>query len=234
MSAVLPSHSFTEDDATRREANNVPQYLWNQALNIPAEQFMTRFGKQIRSTLIREAFIAAGGEGDTPRAIAESIELLHAGSLIIDDIEDDSAERRGEPTLHRQIGLPLALNTGNWMYFRALEKLSELETDNRTKYRMISQTVRIVRRCHEGQALDLSAAVNLIARAGRASHRSHDQPFKNGRANRTVSLVGCVHCIRLYRNTKSTYPIWNECRCMLADAERPERVKAIRRRRAKI
>ena len=163
MTAVLPSHWFTEDDAAHREANDVPQYLWNQALNIPAEQFMTRCGKQIRSMLIREAFIAAGGVGDTPRAIAESIELLHAGSLIIDDIEDDSAERRGEPTLHRQIGLPLALNTGNWMYFRALEKLSELETDNRTKYRMISQTVRIVRRCHEGQALDLSAAVNLVA-----------------------------------------------------------------------
>lgn len=163
MTAVLPSHWFAEYGATRREFNDVPQYLWNQALNTPAEQFLTRCGKQIRSTLIREAFIAAGGVGETPRAIAESIELLHAGSLVIDDIEDDSAERRGQPTLHRQIGLPLALNTGNWMYFRALEKLSELETDDFIKYRILSQTVRIVRRCHEGQALDLSAAANLVA-----------------------------------------------------------------------
>ncbi len=163
MTTVLPPHGFTEDDATYREANDVPQDLWNQALNIPAEQFLSRCGKQIRSTIIRESFRAAGGVGETPRPIAASIELLHAGSLIIDDIEDDSAERRGEPTLHREIGLPLALNTGNWMYFRALEKLSELETDNRTKQRMLSRTVRTVRRCHEGQALDLSAAINLVA-----------------------------------------------------------------------
>ena len=44
-------------------------------------------------------------------------EIIHAGSMIVDDIEDDSSERRGAPAVHRLHGLPLALNAGNWMYF---------------------------------------------------------------------------------------------------------------------
>ncbi len=70
--------------------------------------------------------------------------------------------RRGKPTLHREIGLPLALNTGNWMYFRALEKLSQVPIDRRYQQRIVTQTIRTVRRCHEGQALDLAAAVDVL------------------------------------------------------------------------
>jgi hypothetical protein len=45
------------------------------------------------------------------------VESLHAGSLIVDDIEDDSDLRRDAATLHRIYGVPVALNAGNWLYF---------------------------------------------------------------------------------------------------------------------
>ncbi|MGB7329292.1 MAG: polyprenyl synthetase family protein [Rubripirellula sp.] len=163
MSVVLFPQSFTPPDAKSREAkSSVPQRLWDEALKHPAEQFLSRCGKRIRGAIVNESFRLAGGDGDAPQQIAAAIELLHAGSLIVDDIEDDSAQRRGRPTLHREIGMPLALNTGNWMYFRSLEKLSEAEIDPTSLHRMLVQVVRTVRRCHEGQALDLSAAVDLL------------------------------------------------------------------------
>src|SRR5512142_2931568 len=52
-----------------------------------------------------------------PAELIGIVEGLHLGSLIIDDIEDESSTRRGGPTLHRQIGVPNALNAGNWLYF---------------------------------------------------------------------------------------------------------------------
>ena len=163
MSVVLFPQSFTPSDSRSREAEpSVPQRLWDEALNNPAEKFLSRCGKRIRAAIVNESFRLAGGDGDAPQQIAEAIELLHAGSLIVDDIEDDSAQRRGRPTLHREIGMPLALNTGNWMYFRSLEKLAEAEIDPKSSHRMLVQVVRTVRRCHEGQALDLSAAVDLL------------------------------------------------------------------------
>lgn len=163
MSVVLFPPSSTPPDSKSREPKpTVPQRLWDEALNDPAEQFLSRCGKRIRAAIVNESFRLAGGDGDAPQQIAEAIELLHAGSLIVDDIEDDSAQRRGRPTLHREIGMPLALNTGNWMYFRSLEKLADAGIDAKSSHRMLVQVVRTVRRCHEGQALDLSAAVDLL------------------------------------------------------------------------
>ncbi|MGI9474577.1 MAG: polyprenyl synthetase family protein [Rubripirellula sp.] len=193
MSGVVLPQSFTQRDSKAQEANaSVPQKLWDEALNNPAEEFLSRCGKRIRAAIVNESFRAAGGDGDTPREIAEAIELLHAGSLIIDDIEDDSAERRGRPTLHREIGTPLALNTGNWMYFRSLERLAEAEFDPATSRRMLVQVLRTVRLCHEGQALDLSAAVDLLDPAEMYPAAREISRLKTGGLTALSSWLGAV------------------------------------------
>jgi len=132
------------------------------ALHDPAARFLSRCGKRIRESMVIESYRMSGGRGLAPEKISEAIELLHAGSLIIDDIEDQSVERRGQPTLHLEIGLPLALNTGNWMYFRALETLTAAGLGRRNGYRALTQMIRSIRRCHEGQALDLSTSVHQL------------------------------------------------------------------------
>jgi len=93
------------------------------------------------------------------------IELLHAGSLIVDDIQDDSALRRGEEALHRRYGLPLALNTGNWMYFLSLALLSRLPLDADRRLAIYEDISLGLMRCHHGQALDLSVRVTDTPRA---------------------------------------------------------------------
>ena len=60
------------------------------------------------------------------RLAAEAIEFIHAGSLIVDDIEDGSSVRRGRPALHLRHGMPIALNAGNWLYFWPFDLFKEL------------------------------------------------------------------------------------------------------------
>ena len=131
-----------------------------RSLTEPADRFLARTGKQIRAAMVNASFHAAGGKGLAASKIADAIELLHAGSLIVDDIEDESVSRRGQPTLHCEIGVPLALNLGNWMYFQALERLSETQLPTRVTRSILARTLKTIRRCHEGQALDLGSRVD--------------------------------------------------------------------------
>jgi geranylgeranyl diphosphate synthase type II len=79
----------------------------------PVRSFMTRPGKGIRPALCLAACEAFGGSIDEALRSAAAVELLHAAFLIHDDIEDGSLERRGESTLHEQLGVPIALNAGD-------------------------------------------------------------------------------------------------------------------------
>jgi geranylgeranyl pyrophosphate synthase len=47
--------------------------------------------------------------------VALSIETFHKASLVHDDIEDDDAFRYGQPTLHRAMGVPTAINVGDYL-----------------------------------------------------------------------------------------------------------------------
>lgn len=73
-------------------------------------------GKRLRPILCATAFRASGG--DAPLAVlydfAVSIELIHAYSLIHDDLPsmDDADLRRGEPTTHRVHGIDAATLAG--------------------------------------------------------------------------------------------------------------------------
>jgi geranylgeranyl pyrophosphate synthase len=52
---------------------------------------------------------------DSVLRAAISIEMFHKASLVHDDIEDDDLFRYGQPTMHRQYGLPTAINVGDYM-----------------------------------------------------------------------------------------------------------------------
>ncbi len=133
---------------------SVPATIWRRALVGPAADVLARPGKELRTTIVRAGWILGGGAPSAmPERLPLVIELLHAGSLIVDDVEDDSDERRGAPALHRIVGVPLAINTGSWMYFWALAELAELAPD------ALPLAVSTLVRCHQGQALDLAVRI---------------------------------------------------------------------------
>lgn len=139
---------------------HVPPAVWKQALVGPAGEFLARPGKGLRAMIVRTGWQLGGGAGEPPARLAGVLELLHAGSLIVDDVEDSAEDRRGGPALHHLIGVPLAINTGSWMYFVALADLAELEP------RALPRAVRTLVRCHQGQALDLASTITTCDRAG--------------------------------------------------------------------
>ena len=126
---------------------------------------LSRPGKGVRGRLLEAAWSAAGGgPGSMPPELPAVVELIHAGSLVIDDIEDGSDERRGGPTLHRQVGTALALNTGNWLVFWPLHLLGQIDLPGETAARAYRLVSAALVRCHQGQALDLALPITEIAR----------------------------------------------------------------------
>ena len=70
-------------------------------------------GKRLRAILFLAAYRAAGGTADAT-ALAVAIEVVHAYSLVHDDLPcmDDDDMRRGRPTVHRVFGVRAATAAG--------------------------------------------------------------------------------------------------------------------------
>jgi geranylgeranyl pyrophosphate synthase len=70
-------------------------------------------GKRLRAILLLEAYRACGGTDDA-HPLAAAVEVVHAYSLVHDDLPcmDDDDVRRGRPTVHRVYGVPVATAAG--------------------------------------------------------------------------------------------------------------------------
>ena len=94
-------------------------------LAAPMRDYPDRGGKVLRPSMCLASCEAFGGRLDDALPSAVAIELLHNAFLVHDDIEDASLLRRGEPTLHRRFGTPLALNAGDGLALQAMATLRE-------------------------------------------------------------------------------------------------------------
>lgn len=96
-------------------------------------------------------------------------ELLHVGSLIIDDVQDRSTVRRGGPACHIEYGEPLAINSGTAAYFMTQQMLNTDQVSPTARLRLYDLYFEVMRAGHAGQALDLdglSAALPAVAESG--------------------------------------------------------------------
>lgn len=140
-------------------AAEVPRGVWARSLFGPIRDFLDRPGKGFRGGLVIAGWKLAGGAGPVPPVLARFVEQLHAGSLIVDDIEDGARERRGGPALHRKHGIPIALNAGNFLYFWPLAHLAQLGLLPSRELTIFRDYATTLVRCHAGQALDLAIRV---------------------------------------------------------------------------
>ena len=83
-------------------------------------------GKRLRPALAFASALACGAERDRALPVAAAVELLHAYSLVHDDLPamDDDAERRGSPTVHVRYGESTAILAGDALQASAFEALS--------------------------------------------------------------------------------------------------------------
>jgi geranylgeranyl pyrophosphate synthase len=167
---------------------------WQAALLGPLLELLARRGKCFRSQLVQIAYELARGSGAQamPAQLPLLVEALHAGSLIVDDIEDDSKTRRGEPALHLLVGLPLALNAGNWLYFLPHRLLEELGFEAGVELELRRAIDRCVLRCHYGQALDLGVRLGSLAQREVYGVVSLSTRLKTGSLLELAAEVGAV------------------------------------------
>jgi geranylgeranyl pyrophosphate synthase len=143
----------------------LPKRLWENALLAPLRDFLARPAEGARAKLAIAFWELGGGRGEAPRALSQLVELLHAGSLIIDDVEDGTLRRRGGPALQEEWGAPVALSAGNWLYFwsyQLVRRVTWPRADAASIERLVTEALT---RCHYGQALDRSVRIGALPQA---------------------------------------------------------------------
>ncbi len=85
-------------------------------------------GKRLRPALVIAACEAAGGSLASALPAAAAVEMLHAYTLVHDDLPcmDDDDLRRGRPTVHVEFGEAIAVLAGDGLLTSAFEALADL------------------------------------------------------------------------------------------------------------
>jgi geranylgeranyl pyrophosphate synthase len=107
-----------------------PKYCCNtetidKAIADPIWDMLDRGGKRWRPVLFLLICEALGKNTDFCLDFAIIPEVVHNGTLVIDDIEDSSEVRRGKPCTYKIFGLDISVNAGNAMYYLPLVPLME-------------------------------------------------------------------------------------------------------------
>jgi geranylgeranyl pyrophosphate synthase len=162
-----------------------------RTVNAPLHELLLRGGQRWRVPIGRLAYAACGGAGEPPAALGV-IELLHTASLVIDDIQDGSATRRGGPAAHVAHGIPIALGAANAAYFRALALLRDA-LPPALRLRAYDMLAAEMFAAHLGQALDLGLASRPDASTA-ADERHYDvlARAKTGALVRIAARLGAI------------------------------------------
>ena len=83
------------------------------------------------------------------------VEIVHNGTLIIDDIEDNSERRRGKPSIHKLFGIDMSINTANLMYFLPTCIIDSCSLTDIKKNLIYKYFLDNMRRLHLCQGLDI-------------------------------------------------------------------------------
>ena len=127
------------------------------SLHIPVWDLLDRGGKRFRPIL---AYLSCKMFSNTDKGthvipFAAAVELLHNMTLVHDDIEDNSDERRGKPCLHRNYGIPIAINTADFMAIKVFEMITSQSIRAETRLILLQKVIERVKQMLHGQAIEI-------------------------------------------------------------------------------
>jgi geranylgeranyl pyrophosphate synthase len=116
-------------------------------------------GKRLRPALVLAAAEACGGTRATALPAAAAVEMLHAYTLVHDDLPamDDDDERRGRPTVHIAFGEAIAILAGDGLLTLAFGTLAELGANAGAAVAVLARRAGVAELLG-GQAIDLTTA----------------------------------------------------------------------------
>ena len=162
-------------------------------------------GKRLRPLLVLAASEAAGGNPQAGLRAACAVELIHAYSLVHDDMPcmDNDVLRRGKPTVHVQFGQAQALLAGDALQALAFELLAP--DDGSVSANITARLCRLLARAAGyhgmagGQAIDLASVGCALTQAQlQTMHR-----LKTGALLQASVMLGAA-CAVLVENEHAT------------------------------
>jgi len=187
------------DESYVRWACGEPRYAYDtealtEAIAKPFWDLLDRGGKRWRPAFMLMVYEAISGR-DAREVLDFAIipEVIHNGTLIVDDVEDDSELRRGKPCVHRIYGTDIAINAGNTMYYLPLTVvLRSDKLDERTKLRIYEMYIQEMLRLSFGQAMDI--AWHRGIRGADVSEEQYLQmcAYKTGTLARFAAKLGAI------------------------------------------
>jgi geranylgeranyl diphosphate synthase type I len=156
---------------------------WCEADGVPAEG---RGGKMLRSVLALLSAELVGARAGEAMPGAVGVELLHAFSLVHDDIMDADERRRNCPTVWKTYGTGPAVLTGDALFALAVRAVAQIRKarDPRQGVRLLSQAM--VDLC-EGQAADIAFEQRPWTGPGRVTVAE----YRAMAASKTGALIAC-------------------------------------------
>jgi len=123
------SHRDARGDSEGREElpySAINERLEDDLLLEPYKHIISVPGKNVREKLMKGINLWMNVDAEKVSSILEIIQMLHNASLLLDDIEDSSILRRGQPVAHSIYGVASTINSANYVMFIGLEKVSSL------------------------------------------------------------------------------------------------------------
>ena len=148
-------------------------------------------GKRLRPLLVYAAGAALGEHGAVLDAPACAVELIHAYSLVHDDLPamDDDAMRRGRPTCHIVFGEAMAILAGDALQALAFELLAhDIHAANGIEMLRVLGRACGAEGMAGGQALDLAA----VGRKLELHELEHMHACKTGALIRASVRLGAL------------------------------------------
>ncbi len=152
-------------------------------------------GKRVRAMLVFAAGELSGADGERLEIAASAVEMIHAYSLIHDDLPcmDDDVLRRGKPTCHVEFDEATALLAGDALQSLAFQLLAEhrlaAEPDAQLEMVRLFAAACGSRGMAGGQAIDLEA----VGRGLTLAELEFMHILKTGALIRASALLG-AHC----------------------------------------
>jgi farnesyl diphosphate synthase len=140
-----------------------PAHIAPQRLHEAMRYAVLGGGKRVRPLLAFAAGEVTGADADRVQHVAAAVELIHAYSLVHDDMPamDDDALRRGKPTVHVEFDEAIALLVGDALQSLAFDILAAqpLANDAASQLNMVKLLAQAAgsRGMAGGQAIDLAS-----------------------------------------------------------------------------
>ena len=134
----------TEEELIRRSSSNI------QLIDRIGHYIHNSGGKRVRPAVLLLSSQVCGYEGPAGYRLGAVVEMIHAATLVHDDIIDAAEVRRGQASVNAQWGSEITVLMGDWLYMTSFTiALAERQ------FKILDILIDVARKMVEGELIQL-------------------------------------------------------------------------------